>query len=256
MRLARIALRVPAVALLLLAGLLIQGLLFGAMTPATRERTTARWSRALLACCGLSVRLLRGPAAPALETQRGVLLLCNHVSWLDIFVIDAIAPSRFVAKDDIRRWPLIGALCAGNGTLFIDRGRRHAVHAMLQQMAQALADGDRVAVFPEGTTSEGHTLLPFHANLVQAAIAAQAPVLPVVLRYRDARGEHASAVEFVGDDTFVTSLWRVLGARGLVVELHVLALLAHEPGQTRHALTERAHARMLAVFDEAPGDTA
>ena len=114
------------------------------------------------------------------------LLLANHISWLDIVAIHAVAPqARFVSKADVLAWPLLGWLIKGAGTLFIERERKRDALRVLHQVAEALKAGDTVAVFPEGTTGDGATLLPFHANLLQAAIATGTPVQRVALRYSD-----------------------------------------------------------------------
>ena len=137
--------------------------------------------------------------------SRATLVTANHVSWLDIAAVHAVCPqARFVSKADVRHWPLLGWLIGAVGTLFIERERKRDAMRVVHQMAESLIAGDVVAVFPEGTTGDGRALLPFHANLLQAAIAAEAPVQPVALRYTEpglglqpggqlARRDHAGA---------------------------------------------------------------
>lgn len=116
---------------------------------------------------------------------------------------------RFVSKADVLRWPLLGRLVAGAGTLFIERESRRDALRMVQHMAERLQAGDRVAVFPEGTTGDGRSLLPFHPNLLQAAIAADAPVMPLALRYVKAGSqERHDAPVFIGETTLVASIDR------------------------------------------------
>ncbi len=139
------------------------------------------WARRMLEVLGIALQVrgqppLRGP----------MLLVANHISWLDILVLHAARHCRFVSKADVKRWPLIGALATGAGTLYIERESRRDAMRVVHHMAASLRSGDIVAVFPEGTTSDGMTLLPFHANLVQAAISAQAPVQPVALQFVEA----------------------------------------------------------------------
>lgn len=236
----RRAVRLPALVLMLLLGLGTVLLVFPLIRERGRRFAIRHWSRALCACCGLRLLELPAPGASTLSNlPPGRLLLANHVSWLDIFAINARCPVAFVAKAEIARWPLIGTLVARTGTLFIERGRRHAVHRMVEQVAQSLRTGTRVAVFPEGTTGDGASLLPFHANLVQAAIVGEARVLPVGLRYRDREGARARAVEYLDETTFVESLWRIIGERGLRCELHPLEEFAPQPGESRHGLAAR-----------------
>jgi 1-acyl-sn-glycerol-3-phosphate acyltransferase len=147
--------------------------------------------------------------------------VANHISWLDISVIHAARHCRFVAKSDIRDWPLIGMLATGCSTLFIERNSRKDALRMVKDMADAMKEGDVVAVFPEGTTSDGRDLLPFHANLIQSAIQADAPVQPMSLMFIDAdSGEPSYAPCYIGDDTLIGSMWRTLTASRIMAVVH------------------------------------
>ena len=180
-----------------------------------RLRYRAGWSAALLKILGIQLEADLAHAAP------GVLLVANHISWLDILVMDAAHPARFVSKADVKRWPLLGALITGAGTLYIERESRRDAMRVVHQMAAALQAQDTLAVFPEGTTGDGRELLPFHANLIQAAISAHAPVLPVALQYlAGANGERSDAPLFVGETTLLQSVWRTLRADGLQACVH------------------------------------
>ena len=142
-----------------------------------------------------------------------VLLVANHISWLDILVLHAARHCRFVSKSDVKHWPLVGTLATGAGTLYIERASRRDAMRVVHHMAQALKDGDILAVFPEGTTGDGTTLLPFHANLIQAAISAQVPVQPVALQFVDGRtGATSQAMSYIGDESLLGSVWRTLCA--------------------------------------------
>ena len=182
-----------------------------------RQALVQDWSRRLLALLGLQLRVHgelpgRGP----------LLVLANHISWLDIMVINAALPCRFVSKSDVRQWPLIGGLVEGSGALFIERDRRRDAMRVVHLMAERLRAGDRLAVFPEGTTGDGSSLLPFHANLLQAAVATEMPVQLLGLQYTDARsGLRHDAPTYIGDTSLLESLWRTACATGLQAELHV-----------------------------------
>lgn len=194
------------------------------------------WSAKLLRVMGLALHV-RGTPRPGAK-----LLVANHVSWLDIAAIHAVVPqARFVSKSDVKHWPLVGRLVAGAGTLYIEREKKRDALRVVHQMAEALEAGDTVAVFPEGTTGDGRTLLPFHANLMQAAIATATPVQPVVLRFFDDTHDVSPVVEFLGDTTLAQSLWRIVAARGLAVEVRLLP-----PEGTAHA-DRRALAEHLRV---------
>lgn len=242
--------RLPVALALLLFGLATVLGVFPWIRMPRREALIAIWSRALLWACGVRVQERVAPGAQPLSALRGLqgeghgrLLLPNHISWLDIFVIDSIAPASFVAKAEIARWPLVGTLVARAGTVFVERGRRHAVHGVIQALGARMAQGYRAAVFPEGTTSEGDRLLVFHGNLIQSALNSGVPMIPVGLRYYDPDGERSHAVMYVGDTTFVASLWRITGHPRLQVEAHVLPALDPQ-GLTRQAAARQVRERL------------
>ena len=251
----RIALRLPLVVGLLLGGLLTVLLLFPVVGPGWRRGAIRRWSAMLVAACGVVVRVRPHPGSSPLESLApGSFLVANHISWIDIFVIDGRCPASFVAKAEIADWPLVGTLVSRTGNLFIERGRRHAVHRMIEKLVHALGAGARVAVFPEGTTSDGRRLLPFHANLVEAAVRARAPVVPVGVRYAHHRGGHSQAIEFIGDTSFVQSLLRVLAEPRIHCELHLLPPLS-AAAATRHDIVEQARAALAAQLQLPLDDT-
>jgi 1-acyl-sn-glycerol-3-phosphate acyltransferase len=144
------------------------------------------------------------------------LLVCNHISWLDIVVIHATRHCRFVSKSELRDWPVLGTLATGGGTLYIERAQRKDAMRMVKDMAMSLREGDVLAVFPEGTTGDGIGMLPFHANLIQSAIEAEAPIQPLALQFVDAKtNEISMAARYIDDDTLLDSVWSTLNARGL-----------------------------------------
>ena len=206
MRVLRAAWKLVRVVVRALAGLCTILLLFPRMQPAQRHEQVRLWSRSMLEVLdiGLTVRGTPPRHGP-------VLLVANHISWLDILVIHAAVYCRFVAKSEVRHWPLIGTLATGAGTLYIERDSRRDALRVVHHMADSLKAGDVLAVFPEGTTSDGVSLLPFHGNLVQAAISTQAPVQPVALQFIDAAsGATCLTPCYIGDDTLFESVWRTL----------------------------------------------
>ncbi|MFA7504194.1 MAG: lysophospholipid acyltransferase family protein [Burkholderiaceae bacterium] len=247
--------RLPGLVGLLFGGLLTVFLVFPLVSQTRRDALVRRWSRMLLACCGVRVREVVRTGGEALADQGGGrMLLANHISWLDIFVIDAIAPASFVAKSEIARWPLAGTLVARVGTVFIERGRRRAVRDVITALCRRLEAGGRAAVFPEGTTTDGGRILPFFGNLAQAAIDAKAPVVPIGLRYVDPDGIPSHAAAFIGDDHFLDAVWRITGHPELIAEMHVLPAI-DASGMTRHALAEQARLAISRSLDIALDDT-
>ena len=184
---------------------------FPRLSKEQRDLRVQAWAVGMLLRLGVALETV-GVPAPA----GPMLLVCNHISWLDILVLHAARHCRFVSKSDVRGWPLIGTLATGAGTLYVERASRRDVLRVVHQMVLALREGDVLAVFPEGTTGDGSDVLPFHANLIQAAISAQAPVQPVALQFVEGRaGMPSRAVSYMGDESLPGSIWRTLRAHDL-----------------------------------------
>jgi 1-acyl-sn-glycerol-3-phosphate acyltransferase len=209
--------------ILCVVGMVAQGLWLAALVMPRRDAAgwhaiMQRWSLRMLRCLGVTVQV-SGRAHPG-----AVLMVANHVSWLDIPALHASAPqARFVSKSNIAHWPLLGRLARAGGTLFIERERKRDALRVVHEVADALRRSDAVAVFPEGTTGAGHDVLPFHANLLQAAIATATVVQPIVLRYSEPGHPVSVAAQYTGATTLVESLMKVCRARGLVVDVRFLA---------------------------------
>jgi 1-acyl-sn-glycerol-3-phosphate acyltransferase len=219
LKVTRFTLRASLVTFWILCGLLIIALTYPWIGLSGRLWAKKYWSKVLLALCGVRVRQ---QGAPVL--QGGVLWVVNHISWLDIFVLNCVRATAFVAKSEIRHWPLIGWLAAGAGTIFIERASRHAVHKVGHAMQAHFAREQAVGLFPEGTTSSGFDLLPFYANLFEPARKAAVQIQPVALLYFH-QGQRSDLAAFVGEQTLVESLWCVLSASGLSIEIHFLPTL-------------------------------
>jgi 1-acyl-sn-glycerol-3-phosphate acyltransferase len=243
------------------AGLVLTACLFPFVDKVRRQRVIRHWAATLLTIMRVRLRVIAPPSAvaarevvvDALRFQgQGAMLLLNHLSWLDIFVIHSVRPAHFVAKAEILRWPLLGFLVASAGTVFVERGRRHAVRDVNHRVATLLGDGELVGLFPEGTTGDGDRLLPFHANLIQPAIDAKASIVVAGLRYRDEDGGPTTATLFTGEITMFESLLRIARRGPLTAELHLLDTI--EANVTRHEVARRARsmiARALGFLDEA-----
>lgn len=238
--------RVLRVALHLAWALLLVAFAFPLLGRDRRLCLKQRWSRDLLALLGVRLQMSGG------SPQRGDLVVANHVSWLDIYVINAIAPCAFVAKDDVRAWPLIGWLCQRTETIFIVRGSVRAAQSTRAEIAATLASGRTVAVFPEGTTSPGRDVLPFHSALLQGAVDAAVPVRPLALRYIDAvdgAGVMADAPVYCGETTLLESLWRIACAPALGVDVTVLPDLGGG-NEGRRMLADTARDMIAAAVEQ------
>lgn len=176
-----------------------------------REARVQVWAMQLLHIWGVDLEVRGRPVM-----QGPALLVCNHISWLDILVIHATRHCRFVSKSELRDWPMLGTLATGGGTLYIERAQRKDAMRMVKDMAQSLKNGEVLAVFPEGTTGDGVGILPFHANLIQSAIDGDAPVQPLALQFIDSQTNTLSmAARYIDDDTLLGSVWSTLNARHL-----------------------------------------
>lgn len=156
-------------------------------------------------------------------------------------------PSAFVAKSDVRHWPLIGWLCRHAGTVFMERGSRKAAHQAHGQMLAALAAGQRLAIFPEGTTTAGDRLLPFHAALFQSAIDSGVPVHALALSYRGRDGAPSAAPAYIDEISLIDCLLSVLEADGLVARVTLAARFVPPLPDRRH-LAHRAHQAVAAAL--------
>lgn len=231
-------LRLLRLILHLFRGLATCALIFPWIDHSGRQGHIRRWSQALLRICGVTVHVHPKPGERSDMEASRALIVANHVSWLDIFVINAMDPCRFVAKADIRDWPLIGWLCERTGTIFISRGKLRDVRRIYQGLMQSLREGERVAFFPEGTTAAQGKLLPFHSNLFEAAIEAGVPIQPYALRYLTDDGAFHPAVDYVGSTTFFQSLLIILKAAPIAAHITVLAPIP---------LAKETHRRELAA---------
>jgi 1-acyl-sn-glycerol-3-phosphate acyltransferase len=217
-----------------------------------RANATRLWSLKLLKVLGIELRV----SGSRPDTfQHNTLLVSNHISWMDIIALASCTPTRFIAKKEIRHWPIIGRMAHVGGTLFIDRSNRRDASRVNRHMAEALQNGDCLAVFPEGTTSTGQTLLPFKSSLFESAVLANSIVQPVTIRYLDDQGEHTAAPSYAGETTFWQSLSRLLQLRHMTVELYYgnKLIAGSEPLLTRFELAEAARHEIATGLKQLPG---
>ncbi len=230
----RRSVRTPLMVIHVLVGLLICAALgFGAQKRYVSTAPLAGWSRRLCRLLGVRVTVqgipLTGPG----------LFVANHISWLDIFCIAAVCPTHFLAKQEVATWPLIGWLCRRAGTAFIDRGGAQGASAATEHLVWRLRQGERVALFPEGTSTTGEAVRRFHPRLFQAALLARCPVQAIALRYPQPMGVH-SLVPFVGEDRLLPHLWRLLAEPSIEATLH-FGTIQLPPYSSRDHLARLTH---------------
>jgi 1-acyl-sn-glycerol-3-phosphate acyltransferase len=237
-----LVLRLLRVGLHLLSGLLQCGLLFPWLKQPARNLRIARWSRQLLRIFRIQLQVEGQPGGAG-------AVVSNHISWIDVFVLDAVQPCRFVAKSEVRRWPVIGLLSARAGTLYLDRQSRFGLRASNQALARCLRAGESIAFFPEGTSSPQGAMLPFHANLFAGVAQAGAAVLPVALSYLDQAGTPSSAADYIGEMSLGQSIVRLLTDGPLIARLQWLTPL-DSTGGDRRGLAARAHTRIASALGQ------
>jgi 1-acyl-sn-glycerol-3-phosphate acyltransferase len=227
-------------ALSLLAAIARAGLILSLHFPRLerdgRQAQMQRWATRVLSILDIEVQ-----CSGALPAAGARLVVANHLSWLDILLIQSLAPGVFVAKSEVRRWPLFGSLAQGCATIFVQRSSSRSARAMVDASAAALARGDCVVGFPEGTSTDGADLGVFHANLFQAAVQAQVPVLPLTLRYLDSRtGLPSTAALYIGETTLLASMRLVLGSKSIQAKVHIGDSIP-SAGHCRKSLAVLAH---------------
>lgn len=213
------------------------GMLLAAIYPhlnqSGQRRTLKTWSRQLLTILNIGIQIEGQQLA---RGESGCLMVANHVSWLDIFVLNAIHPSSFIAKSEVRDWPIFGWLSRRIGTIFIERAMRQDASRISQHVSLLLKQGACIGLFPEGTTTDGKQVGHFHSALIQPAIDAGIRLCPIALRYQDQDGELEIAAAFIGEMTLVQSIWQILRCP------HLNALVVFTPA----LLAANANRRVLA----------
>lgn len=203
----------------------------------TRQRKILKlWSRHLLDILNIGIRT---EGQRPVRGESGCMVVANHISWLDIFVLNAIYPSRFIAKAEVRNWPLIGWLCKRSNTIFIERALRQNTVSINRHVSSLLKQGICVGLFPEGTTTDGKQVGHFHSALIQPAIDAGAMLCPIALRYQNEAGEAGEAAIFTGDTTLAQSIWKILRCRQLDA-LVMFTPALNATGENRRVLARTA----------------
>lgn len=236
--------RISRMVLHLLYAVAIVVMLFPWLSEKTRTRIERRWNNGLMGILNIKLRLVG--EAPGLTVQN-VMLVANHVSWLDIYVLNAVRPVRFVSKMEVLSWPVVGWLARKTGTLFIDRTKRHDTVRVNNEVSEVLKKGGCVAIFPEGTTSDGSTLRHFHASLLQSAVHSQSKVWPAAIRYTHADGSLNMAPAYIDELTFGDSLKLILSQAIIFVDVEFLQPIDAHGKERRDLARDAQHAIACAL---------
>lgn len=238
----KLAFRKVRLVMHLLYGMWVIWTRFSRVSAQQRLELNRAWSVRMLQLCGMRLVVHNDGA----RLDEGALVVANHISWIDIYVLNAWRPTPFVSKAEIRKWPVVGWLAEQLGTVFIQREKRSDAKRIMHELANRLNAGELMCVFPEGTTSDGLQLLPFHSNMFQAAVSASRPVQPVCMMYEDAQGRQSTAPAYIGDLTLGQSLDALLRGGPLTAHVYVGAPLA--PGADRRLLAAEAQASVAAAL--------
>ncbi len=229
-------------ALHLVQGVATIALVYPFTARTTHQALRRRWSRRLLGVLGIELEARGEAIAP------GCMLVANHISWVDIFVINALVPAAFVSKAEVRAWPVIGWLAARNDTIFLRRGSRGHARIINAETAALLDAGCNVAIFPEGTTTDGSALLHFHGALLQPAIACGHPVQALALQYRRPDDRFSAAPAYVGEMSLGECIANIVAAPRTIARLTVAAPIATADGADRRMLAARTRAQIAGVI--------
>jgi 1-acyl-sn-glycerol-3-phosphate acyltransferase len=227
----------------LMSGALTVALRFPRASADERRQLNRAWSLKMLRLCGLKLVVHNDGA----RLDAGALVVSNHVSWIDIYVINAWRPTPFVSKAEVRQWPLIGWFAEKLDTVFIEREKRSDAKRIMHELAARLERGELMCVFPEGTTSDGLALKPFHSNMFQAAVSAGVPVQPICLMYEDAQGRQTTAPAYIDDVSLKQSLDAMLSGGPITAHVYVGDAIA--PGLDRRQLAARAQESVGAALE-------
>ncbi|MCP1660523.1 lysophospholipid acyltransferase family protein [Neisseria perflava] len=230
----RLIFRLLRIACCVLYGMAEMFFLFPFYSAPRKLRAIQIWSRRVLAACGMTLKTYG-----TLPTRtQGQMLICNHISWLDIMAVNAAFPNRFVAKDDAAKWLLIGYLATQAQTVYVARYKDKSGNgSKLRTVTEALKNGDTVTLFPEGTSSEGCHILPFKSSFFQAAFDADVPFFPVLCRYPNADGSSPNPAAYYGDISLWQSIKTICSQKSSTVELHFLPAVV--PTGERHECAKR-----------------
>jgi 1-acyl-sn-glycerol-3-phosphate acyltransferase len=245
----RRVIRISRLMLHLAWGVTLAGLAFPLLSPVRRDRSIMAWAQRLLRILGVRAQTGAAPILPG-----GALLVCNHVSWLDIYLIYAAQRVHFVSKSEVRAWPVAGWLAHKTGTLFLERGRRADTARVNNEMRTLMQGGAWVAVFPEGTTSDGHGLRRFLPSLLQPAVELNCPVVPAALRYRTLDNAYCGAPAYIDEISLWQSLKQIVSEPGIVAELQFGEPIL--PSGHRRELAAQAEQSVATLLGGAPAGTA
>lgn len=223
-------------------GLVIAAIFLPMLSESAKKRLIKWWCGGLLRA--FHIKVVTFGKLPPVATK-GVMFVANHISWSDIHALNSKIALRFIAKAEIRNWPIFGYLAHKANPLFIDRSKRQVASKIVDITAASLAEGDNLCFFPEGTTTNGKQVLTFKSSVIQAAINANSLIWPVAIRYVNVDGSINTAMAYAGETGLIESMQEVIKQRNAMVELHFLEPI-ETIGKDRRELTLTAFNKIVA----------
>jgi 1-acyl-sn-glycerol-3-phosphate acyltransferase len=215
---------------------IILGCFFPLLNRTIRQHIIKNWACSLLVILNIKLNVQGNDKRAIMDCP---ILVSNHISWLDVFALNAVFPSYFVAKSEVGDWPILGWMCHRAGTLFIRRTVRRDTARINREISSVIKRGESIALFPEGTSSDSGFPGHFHSSLLQVAVDLNVGIHPVAIRYHDSQGNTNTDAAFVGDMSFIQSLWKIICSPSLQVSLYYLPALSCE-GKSRRLLATAA----------------
>jgi 1-acyl-sn-glycerol-3-phosphate acyltransferase len=221
---------------------MIASLIFPLASQSLKYKLIKWWCKHLLVSFNISITSY-GHIPANNQAMAGAMFVANHISWMDIHALNSIVSMRFIAKSEIKSWPIFGYLARKANVLFIDRGKRQEAGRIVHMTSNSLKGGDNLCLFPEGTTTDGTKMMPFKSSIIQAAIHAKSTIYPVAIRYPGINGKANTEMAYAGETTMRESMQQILMQQNPIVELHFLApvstLELHENDKDRRKLTQQ-----------------
>jgi len=225
--------RISRIILHTIVGFIIAGIMLPFTSKPLKLKLISWWCKHLLGVFNIGV-IYTGNVPQNPQSLQNCLVVANHISWADIHALTSIIPVRFIAKSEIRNWPILGYLANKANALFIDRAKRHDAAKTVNSTKLSLIAGDNICLFPEGTTTDGTELKVFKGSLIQAAIEAKSTILPVVIRYALPDGSPNIEAAYAGETTLPESMQLMLSQKNPIVSLLFLSPISLESVVNRH----------------------
>ena len=201
------------------------------------------WSLRLLKI--FNVKVIVNGNLKKILSNKNYLIVSNHISWVDIFVINSICPVTFVAKHSVSKWPFIGWLAKATDTIFIERNKISNIKEISRKIEYFLMSKGSIFIFPEGTSTDGSFVLPFKSNLFQTAINSDSEVLPIVIQYQSNK-KFTSAPSYIDDMNLLDSIFNLIKLDNIDAKITILNLMTKD--ESRKSLARKTYQKINSLI--------